>query len=128
MSIPADRFLSSPTVDVLCSLVPVKNLMTKIAHENRILRLVQERGLFQYSLLGAFALGYVAADRDVLVGFSFGVQERNDRRIYPVVASILGAIPYLAAPDFAARNGGPQVSNEFFWMVAGVDEAMVLTE
>ena len=87
-----------------------------------------KRGLLADLFLGTFAFGDVAANRDVLVGFSFGVKKRNDRRINPIVASIFGAILYLTAPNFAARDRGPQISDELFRMIAGIDDAVVLTE
>ena len=81
--------------------------LIEIADENRILCLVQQRGLLTNLLFGAFPLGYVAANGDVLVRFSFSVEERNDRCIYPVIASVFGAISDLSAPDFPARYRGP---------------------
>ncbi len=105
-----------------------KNILIEVAHENRVLRLVQQRSLLANLLLGSFAFGYVAADRDVLVGFSFGVEKRNYRRVDPIVTAVLGAILDLATPYFAARDRRPEISDELFGMVRGIDDAVVLAE
>src|SRR5262249_38402398 len=109
-------------------LVPVKNFVIEIAHENRILRLVQQLRLLVNLLFRSFAFGDVAADRHVLIRFALGVQERNYRGVDPVIAAVLGAISYLTAPDFTAGDRGPKLTNEFFGVIARVDNAMVLTE
>ena len=87
-----------------------------------------KRSLLANLFLGAFAFGDVAANRDVLVGFSFSVKKRDYRRVDPIVASVLGAILYFATPNLAARDRRPEISDELFRMVAGVDNAVVLTE
>ena len=124
----ANHFFSRPAVDFFGALVPEQNVLIEIAHENGILRLVQQRRLFANLLFSAFALGDVATNRDVLVGFSFSVEKRNDRRVYPVVSSVFGAISYLSAPNFSARDRGPQIPDELFRMVGRIDDAVILTQ
>src|SRR6185369_14917599 len=115
-------------VDFFGALVPEQNTLVEIAHENGVLRLVQEGRLFLNLFFSAFAFGDVATNRDVLVRLSFRVKKRNDRCVYPVVSSIFGAISYFAAPNLSASNRGPQIPNELFGMIARIDNAVILTQ
>ncbi len=124
----AEHFFSRPAVDFFGAFVPEQNILIEIAYENGILCLVQQCGLFANLLFSAFTLGDVAANRDVLVGLSFGVEKRNDRCVDPVITTVFRPISYFSTPDFSARDSGPQLSNEFFRMVSGVDDAMILAE
>src|ERR1044072_3021642 len=126
LGILATHFFSRPAVNFFRALVPEQNILIEIAYEDGVLRLVQKLGLFANLLLGPFSLRYVAANRDVLVRFFFRVQEGNDRGVDPVIASIFGAIFYLSTPDFPARYRGPQISNEYFGMIARVDDAVII--
>src|SRR6185295_8224038 len=103
----AEHFLGRPAVDFFGAFVPEQNILIEIANENGILCLVQQRGLFANLRFSAFTLGDVAANRDVLVGFSFGVEKRNDRCVDPVMTAVFRAISYFSAPDFSARDSGP---------------------
>jgi len=49
----------------------------------------------------------VAADRDILVWFSFSVKEGNYGRINPVVRAVFGSVLYFTTPDLAAGDRGP---------------------
>ena len=78
--------------------------------------------------LRLLARGDVGADRHVLLGLPRFVDEGNDGRIDPVERAVLGAVANLAAPDFAAGDGAPQVAKKRLWMVAGIDDAMGLAK
>jgi hypothetical protein len=68
------------------------------------------------------------ADRDVLPGLAGLVQERNDGRVDPVEASVLGPVPDFAVPDMAPPDRGPEVAEELLGMVAGIDDPVVLAD
>src|SRR5947209_952854 len=125
---PPRRLLRRPAVDALRALVPVENLFVEAADDYRVPRLVEERGLFAYALLGALALGDVVADGDVLVGLAAGVKERDDGRVHPVDRAVLGAVANLAAPDAARGNRRPKISDELLRVVGRVDEAVILSD
>ena len=78
--------------------------------------------------LGRLPLRDVAADGEVLPRLPALVEERDDRRVDPVVTAILGAVPDLAAPDVPLRDRPPQVPDELLRVVAGVDDAVILAE
>lgn len=72
-------------------------------------------------LFGMLAAGDVVADRDVLLRRSSIVQEGDDGRIHPIKGAIFGPILNLTPPDFAIGYCCPQISDELFWVIAGVD-------
>src|SRR5205085_9033180 len=125
---PPRRLLRRPAVDALRALVPVENLFVEAADDYRVPRLVEQRGLFAYALLGALALGDVVTDGDVLVGLAFGVEERDDGRVNPVDRAVFGAVAHLAAPDAARGNGRPKVVHELIRVVCRVNDAVILSE
>src|SRR5688572_13659195 len=70
----------------------------------------------------------IRADRDILLRLPVAIEKREDRCVHPVNAFIFGAIANLPFPDFAAADRGPQIAEKRFWMVARIDDAMVLTQ
>src|SRR5690349_7994466 len=124
----ADHVFGRPAVNFFRALVPEQDVVIEIAHQDRVLCLVQQLGLLANLLFSAFTLGDVTTNRDVLVGFAFAVEKGDDSRVNPIEAAVLGAVFYLTTPNFAARYRGPKVSDELFRMIRGVDNAVVLTE
>src|SRR5215207_762300 len=78
------------------------------------------------SLRGVFVPGGVVADGEVLVGLARFVEEGHDGHIRPVVAAVARLVFDLTSPDVAPGDGAPQVLEEFFRMVAGVEDAVIL--
>src|SRR3982751_5311672 len=128
MGVLAYRFLGRPAINVFGSFDPKQNVLLEITYENRVLRLVQQRRLLPYLLFGTFALRDIATNRDVLIWLTLGVKKRDYGCVYPVEASVFGTILYLTTPHFAARDRGPQISDELFRMISRVDDAVVLAE
>jgi hypothetical protein len=126
--IAAQHFLQPPAVDTLGALVPVKNVILKIADDDGILRVIQKGCLLPDAFFGQLALGDVEADRRVLKGLSPLVNERNDGRIDPINGTILGPVAKFAVPRLSVSNGGPQVAYEGFRMKAGIDQPVVLAD
>lgn len=75
-----------------------------------------------------FARGDVRANCDVLNGFPGGVQERENRRVHPVIGSVPGSIADFTVPDFALGDRAPKFGEEGLGMMSGVDDAMILAE
>ena len=62
------------------------------------------------------------------LGLAGGVHEGEDRGVHPVDAAILGAVADFTFPCFSMADGGPEVVEELFGMMAGIDDAVILTE
>ena len=58
----AERFRSGPAIQRLRAPVPVENPLLHVRDANRVLRLVEQRGLLPDLLLGVLALGHIAGD------------------------------------------------------------------
>src|SRR4029450_12202058 len=78
---PADCFLRSPAVGVLCPLIPEDDPAFRVAHQNCVVCQAQQRRLFPYFLLCRFTF------RDVL-----DFNDRTDR--YAVAKHRAGPIPH----------------------------------
>src|ERR1041384_3958521 len=65
---------------------------------------------------------------DLLIMLAVFVEERNDRRIDPVDRAVFRAVANLTFPNLAARNRSPQIANKLFRMIAGIDNAMILSQ
>src|SRR4030095_9316650 len=93
-----------------------------------LLAAASECGLLRQLLLGFFPSRDVRADGDVLVRFPAFVQEGDDGCIHPVDVTVLGTIAELTVPHAARRDRSPQLANEFFGVIARIDDAVVLAE
>src|ERR1051326_5547278 len=124
----ADRLFGGPAINLFGALVPEQNILLEIAHQNGVLRLVQQRRLLAILLFRALSFRDVAANRNVLIGYSCLVKKRDDGGIDPVVTAILRPVLYLAAPDLTARDRGPKLSDEVFRVVSRIDDAVILAE
>jgi hypothetical protein len=56
------------------------------------------------------------------------VEKWNDGRVHPVKRTVLGLVFDFTLPDLPVRDGRPQITDEFFRMKAGIDDAMILPE
>src|SRR6185436_7860576 len=117
-----------PIVHAFRTLIPEKNIVVEVSHQNRVLRLIEEGGLLTDAFLRQFALGDVIANCNVLVGLTVGMNKRNYRGVDPIVTSVLRAILYFAAPNLSAGNCRPKISDEFLGMIGGIDDAVVLAQ
>ena len=68
-----------------------------------------------------FTFRYVVANSDVLIWLAFIIQEGHDGCVNPINCSVLGTISDLAFPNLSTRYRRPQISDELFRVVAGVD-------
>src|SRR5215218_169574 len=78
-------------------------------------------------LFGFFVPGDVVADGEVLIGPACLVQEWHDGGFYPVESTVLCLVPDLSSPDVTPGDGTPQVLEELPGVVAGVENAVILT-
>ena len=64
----------------------------------------------------------------MLIRCSGSIEERHDGGVYPKKRTILGLVLHFITPDPAFRDGHPKIANEFFGMMAGIDEAVILAQ
>ena len=103
----------------------VGGLQLRRAFDNALLQLVVQLADF---LLGRLAFGDVGADGHVLARFALIIEEGHDGRIHPVKGAVLGLVLDFAMPDPALRDGRPKAAHEFFWVMARIDDAVILTQ
>ena len=58
----AKGFPESPTVLALSGLIPVENAIFQVTHHDRVLRLIQECGLFAHGIFREFGLRHIPHD------------------------------------------------------------------
>src|SRR5215204_1732180 len=124
----ADDLFPGPPVGALRPLIPIDDAVLQVADDDGLPRLVEERRLLVYALLGALALGDVVTDGDVLVWLALGVEEGDDGRVHPVERAVLGAVANLPAPDAAGGDSRPEFADELLRVVGRVDDAVVLPD
>ena len=73
-----------------------------------------------------FARSDVGADSHELTRFAVAVEKRNDGCIHPIERTVFGFVFDFALPYFPLSNGRPQIADEFLWMVARIDDAVIL--
>ena len=62
-----------------------------------------------------------------LIRLAVCIEEGNDRRVHPVVMSVLGPVAKLAVPDSPVGDRDPEVADEFWRVESGVDDPVVLS-
>src|SRR5262245_10906344 len=81
---------------------------------------------FNDSLFLFFAARDVSPNGNIVRWPSFNITDRKDGGIHPVDGFVLCAISDFPFPNFAARDRSPQIAKEFFRVIAGINDAMVL--
>src|SRR6266403_4736011 len=83
---------------------------------------------FFHSVFGSLALCDVRTDGNVLPGFAIAAQRRDDGRIHPIDRAIFGPVLNLAVPNLPIRDGVVHLLEEFFGVVAGVENPVILAD
>src|SRR6266404_3978408 len=83
---------------------------------------------FFHSVFGSLAFRDVGTDGDVLARFTIAAQRRDDGRIHPVDRAVLGPVLNFAVPNLPVRDGVVHLLEEFFGVVAGVENPVILAD
>src|ERR1700747_762752 len=73
------------------------------------------------------AFGDIRPDSHVLSRLTLPAHEGNNGRINPVNRAVFGPVLDLTVPDFAVGDARVHLLEEFLRMVAGVEDAVVLS-
>ena len=137
----ADQFLLGILTDGAELLVHISNRALDISHRHDgvlieskfLIRQLFERSLagneaFFHGLFRPFPFRDVGADGHVLPRFAILSYERDNGRIHPVDRAILGPVLNFAVPNLPVRDGVVHLLEEFFGVVAGVENPVILAD
>ena len=100
----------------------------QLANNRELRRTIQLCCLLANFVFRVLLLRNVVTNRYVVMGFVMFIKKRNDRRIDPIDRAVFRAVANLTLPNLAAGNRSPQVANEFFRVIVGIDDAVILSQ
>ena len=99
----AERLARTPAKDPLRAPVPVVDAAFQVQQEDRILRMVEQCGLFADLLLGVLRLGDVRIDDEDGLGRAVGLADERPAAVHGELRAIAGCLLQATAP-FSALN------------------------
>src|SRR5260370_32492347 len=122
----ADRLRRRVAVQQLGAPVPAHNDAVRRLPDNGLLGRLDDGGEEPVGFGGRLALRDILLDGYEVGGCAVRVPNRRDGHLLDVKRAVLAPIDQLAVPDFALRDGSPEVLIESRVLSAGLEKARVL--
>src|SRR5260370_3488183 len=122
----ADHLRRRVAVQQLGAPVPAHNDAVRRLPDNGFLGRLDDRGQETLRIVGRLALRDILLDGYEVGGCAVRVPNRRDGHLLDVKRAVLAPIDQLAVPDFALRDGSPEVLIESRVLSAGLEKARVL--